>query len=119
MGMSGSELDGREIRVDFSLPKSNDSKGGQRGGRGGNQNGGGRFGRVEPPSSPPSATLFVANMSFNCTEDSLRDVFSTYGDVASVRIPTDRESGRVKGCVQSFGSLNSLLRSLVTGNNIG
>ncbi len=36
-------------------------------------------------------------MSYNTTEDQLRDAFEGFGEVASVRIITDRDSGRPKG----------------------
>lgn len=45
----------------------------------------------------PSKVLFVGNLSWNTVEDTLWDAFSDYGDVTSVRLPTDKESGRPKG----------------------
>jgi RNA recognition motif-containing protein len=47
--------------------------------------------------SEPSLVLFVGNVSFNTSEDNLWEVFAEYGEVKSVRLPTDRESGRPKG----------------------
>lgn len=41
--------------------------------------------------------IYVGNISFNTSEDDLRNVFGTYGDVVSVNIITDRETGRSKG----------------------
>ena len=41
--------------------------------------------------------LFVGNLPFSCTEDSLSEIFSAAGTVESVRIITDRDSGRSKG----------------------
>ncbi len=41
--------------------------------------------------------LYVGNLSFNVTEEALSDVFAQCGQVASVRIITDRDSGRSKG----------------------
>lgn len=41
--------------------------------------------------------LYVGNLSYNTTEDTLRDLFSAIGDVDSVNIITDRMSGRSKG----------------------
>lgn len=41
--------------------------------------------------------LFVGNLSYNLSEDALRDVFSEIGTVESVAIITDRMSGRSKG----------------------
>ena len=41
--------------------------------------------------------LFVGSLSFNTTEDALRDLFSQAGTVESVAIIVDRDSGRSKG----------------------
>jgi RNA recognition motif-containing protein len=41
--------------------------------------------------------LYVGNLSYNISENELRDAFSAYGDVASAKIITDRDSGRSKG----------------------
>lgn len=41
--------------------------------------------------------LFVGNLSYNITEDALRDVFAEVGTVESVAIITDRMTGRPKG----------------------
>lgn len=41
--------------------------------------------------------LYVGNLSYNTSEDDLRDAFSPYGEVVSAKIITDRDSGRSKG----------------------
>ena len=41
--------------------------------------------------------LYVGNMSYDTTEDSLRALFGDIGEVESVNIITDRMSGRSKG----------------------
>ena len=41
--------------------------------------------------------LYVGNLSFNLTEDSLKDQFSQFGTVDSCKIITDRDTGRSKG----------------------
>ncbi|MBN20207.1 MAG: RNA-binding protein [Bdellovibrionaceae bacterium] len=41
--------------------------------------------------------LYVGNIPFSATEDSLRDAFSSFGVVESSRIITDRDTGRSKG----------------------
>ncbi len=41
--------------------------------------------------------LYVGNLSYNTTEDSLRDLFSQAGEIVSVAVITDRETGRSKG----------------------
>ena len=41
--------------------------------------------------------LYVGNLSYDTTEDVLRDLFAQAGNVESVSIITDRVSGRSKG----------------------
>ena len=41
--------------------------------------------------------LFVANISNSVKEDALRALFTEFGEVISVRIMTDKESGYSKG----------------------
>lgn len=41
--------------------------------------------------------LYVGNLSYNSVEDDIRDLFAEVGDVVSVTIITDRDTGRSKG----------------------
>ncbi len=41
--------------------------------------------------------IFVGNLDFHATEESLRSLFERYGVVNSARIMTDRETGRSRG----------------------
>ncbi len=41
--------------------------------------------------------IYVGNMSFDMTEEELRQAFGEYGEVSSARIITDRETGRPRG----------------------
>lgn len=41
--------------------------------------------------------LYVGNISFNMTEDSLAEVFGEFGTVSRAQIVTDRETGRSRG----------------------
>lgn len=41
--------------------------------------------------------LYVGNLSYNTTEDRLRNLFQAYGTVASAKIITDHDSGVSKG----------------------
>ena len=41
--------------------------------------------------------IFVGNLSYGATEDELRSLFSAYGAVERVSIPTDRDTGRARG----------------------
>lgn len=41
--------------------------------------------------------LYVGNLDFNTSEDSLRDLFAEFGEVVSAKIIIDRDTGRSKG----------------------
>ncbi len=41
--------------------------------------------------------LYVGNISYNTTEDQLKELFSKCGEVVSVKIITDPHTGRAKG----------------------
>jgi len=41
--------------------------------------------------------LYVGNLSYNTSEDSLRALFASHGNVESVKIITDRDTGYSKG----------------------
>ena len=41
--------------------------------------------------------LYVGNLDYGTTEDSLKDLFSPIGEVVSTKIIMDRETGRSKG----------------------
>ncbi|MBE9211568.1 MAG: RNA-binding protein [Richelia sp. RM2_1_2] len=42
-------------------------------------------------------SIYVGNLSYDVTEENLNAVFAEYGTVRRVQIPTDRETGRVRG----------------------
>ena len=41
--------------------------------------------------------LFVGNLTFDTTEDALRELFAPMGEVQAVRIMTDRDTGKSRG----------------------
>ena len=41
--------------------------------------------------------IYVGNLSYGMSEDELREAFSAHGEVSSVKILTDRETGRSRG----------------------
>ncbi len=41
--------------------------------------------------------IYVGNLSFDATEEELREEFASFGQVESVTIPSDRYSGRPRG----------------------
>jgi RNA recognition motif-containing protein len=42
-------------------------------------------------------SIYVGNLSYEVTQDALNTVFAEYGSVKRIQIPTDRETGRVRG----------------------
>lgn len=44
-----------------------------------------------------SKKVYVGNLPFSSSEDDVRSLFSGYGSVASVKVITDRETGRSRG----------------------
>lgn len=41
--------------------------------------------------------IFIGNLPFSATEGELRQLFEPYGEIESVAIITDRETGRSRG----------------------
>mgnify|MGYP001132852448 CR=1 FL=1 len=41
--------------------------------------------------------LYVGNLSYNTTDDKLRSLFAEYGEIESINVITDRETGRPRG----------------------
>ena len=41
--------------------------------------------------------IYVGNLSYEVTSDDLKEVFAEYGAVKRVHLPTDRETGRLRG----------------------
>ena len=41
--------------------------------------------------------VYVANISFNATEQDIRDLFSEYGEIESVKMITDKYTGQSRG----------------------
>jgi len=42
-------------------------------------------------------SIYVGNLSYEVTQDSLTAVFTEYGSVKRVQLPTDRETGKLRG----------------------
>ena len=42
-------------------------------------------------------SIYVGNLSYQVTQDDLKEVFGEYGTVSRVQVPTDRETGRMRG----------------------
>lgn len=44
-----------------------------------------------------SKKIYVGNLSFSATEDQVRDLFAEYGDIQSLAMINDRDTGRFRG----------------------
>jgi RNA recognition motif-containing protein len=42
-------------------------------------------------------SIYVGNLSYEVTQDDLTEIFTEYGTVKRVQLPTDRETGRLRG----------------------
>lgn len=41
--------------------------------------------------------IYVGNLSYDVSEDDVRDLFEKFGNVESIKLITDRDTGRPKG----------------------
>jgi len=71
-GLNGTELDGRTLNVNKSLPKGT-------------------------KATPKQVKLYVGNLSWGTEEEALQELFEEYGKVVDCYIPTDRETGQHRG----------------------
>jgi RNA recognition motif-containing protein len=51
-------------------------------------------------------SIYVGNLSYEVSEQDLNEVFAEYGSVRRVHLPTDRDTGRVRGF--AFVEMDSL-----------
>ena len=60
--------------------------------------------------------IYVGNLPYEATEDELETLFAAYGEVLSVALPTDRETGRARGYgfVEMSQGLIAMLVAAVT-----
>jgi RNA recognition motif-containing protein len=42
-------------------------------------------------------SIYIGNLSYQVTEEAVSEVFAEYGTVKRVQLPTDRETGRMRG----------------------
>lgn len=42
-------------------------------------------------------SIYVGNLAYSITQENLTEVFAEYGKVKRVHVPTDRETGRMRG----------------------
>jgi len=88
---NGALLDGRALNVDFSQPRAprDNTK---------NVNGfQDRAKKYGDTQSPASDTVFIGNISFDATNELIKEAFESYGTITRVSLPTDQETGNLKG----------------------
>ena len=53
--------------------------------------------RIQPHCWSHVLNIFVGNLSFTTTGDTLRQAFSAYGEIKSANVIMDRDTGRSRG----------------------
>jgi RNA recognition motif-containing protein len=61
--------------------------------------------------------LYVGNLSYNTYEDGLRNLFTPFGTVESVKIITDRDTGTSKGFAFVEMSTDAEAQAAISGTN--
>jgi RNA recognition motif-containing protein len=61
--------------------------------------------------------VYVGNLSYNTTEDTLRTLFAEYGEIESVNLITDRDTGRPKGFAFVEMATDQAAQAAITGLN--
>jgi len=61
--------------------------------------------------------IYIGNLSFDATEDQIRQAFESYGEVTSVNVIKDRESGRPRGFAFVEMASDEEASSAITGLN--
>lgn len=57
--------------------------------------------------------MYVGNLPFQTTQDELQELFSQYGTVTDIHLPTDRESGRPRGfAFVTMGSKDEMVSAI-------
>jgi len=77
--MNGKEIDGRVIRIDYATSQASPAA---------RQN--------RQPTNPPSTTIFLGNLSYECDEEAIRAAFADCGEIKSLRLMKD-DAGASKG----------------------
>jgi RNA recognition motif-containing protein len=61
--------------------------------------------------------LYVGNLSYETTEDTLRTLFAEYGEIESVNLITDRYTGRSRGFAFVEMSTEQAAQEAISGLN--
>ena len=63
------------------------------------------------------ANIYVGNCSYDVTEEQLRDLFAAYGEVDSVNVIRDRDTGRPRGFAFVEMSDSAAAKAAIEGVN--
>ena len=66
-------------------------------------------------------SIYVGNLPFSVSENEVRDLFASYGDVQSAKLINDRETGRFRGfgfVEMEEAAANEAIRAL-NGSDLG
>jgi len=85
VALDGETMMDRYLKISHSTPKSNAPRDNK------------PFAKEMSEKPEGCKTIFVGNLSWQATEDDLRTAFESCGNVWSVRIATDRDTGKSKG----------------------
>lgn len=64
-----------------------------------------------------SMNIYIGNMSFDTTEDQLRESFAGYGEVSNVKIIADNDTGRPRGFAFVEMASNEEAAAAISGLN--
>ena len=60
-----------------------------------------------------SKSIYVGNLPWSATEEQVQDLFAEYGSVLSVKLVSDRDTGRARGFVEmEDGEADSAIEAL-------
>jgi cold-inducible RNA-binding protein len=61
--------------------------------------------------------IYIGNLSFDTTEDQVRQAFEIFGEVSTIKMITDRDTGRPKGFAFVEMSGHDEAKSAISGLN--
>ncbi|PTB67062.1 RNA-binding domain-containing protein, partial [Trichoderma citrinoviride] len=107
--MQGQDVGGRAINLDYANARPDDANPQNRAADRAKKHG--------DTLSAESDTLFVGNLPFDTDQDTVTEFFNEVRPVTSVRLPTDPESGNLKGFgYVTFGSVEDAKEALNAKN---
>ncbi len=92
--MNGRFFEGRPVSVQYARQQMNTA------------------GQGQNAKNPPSATLFMGNLSYELTDKDLNDLFANIQNVVDVRVAIDRRTGQPRGFAHAdFTDVESAVRA--------